>query len=201
MPVTTSIFKSHFDFHLRYLLCRSWLSGYDYRISDKVSIHVEDGRELFILMLWTSFFRGLRSKRIKRIEHSLAMNIKETHKKIFGGVSKDIGYLRQILNEVYFLKFKVNRRARASEGLVDRIIINSFGLDKSESSKTLLRDQTVHKLIFSAVSFLVLSKTCLARAGIFSYSPEFSLLGDSVLMKRILLCFFFFLPPRTVSLT
>lgn len=52
-------------------------------------------------------FRGLRSKRIKRIEHNLAINFKETQKKIWNGVTKDVGYLRNILNEVYFLKFKV----------------------------------------------------------------------------------------------
>jgi hypothetical protein len=53
-------------------------------------------------------YRGLRSKRIKRIEHNLAINIKETQKKIWHGVTKDVGYLRKILNEVYFLKFKVS---------------------------------------------------------------------------------------------
>jgi bacterioferritin-associated ferredoxin len=51
--------------------------------------------------------RGLRSKKIKRIEHNLAINIKETQKKIWNGVQKDVGYIRKILNEVYFLKFKV----------------------------------------------------------------------------------------------
>lgn len=57
-----------------------------------------------------SFFRGLRSKRIKQIEHNLAINIKETQKRIWNGVTKDVGYIRKILNEVYFLKFKVRRR-------------------------------------------------------------------------------------------
>jgi hypothetical protein len=37
------------------------------------------------------------------------MNIKETQKKIWNGVTKDVGYIRKILNEVYFLKFKVRR--------------------------------------------------------------------------------------------
>lgn len=43
-----------------------------------------------------------------QIEHNLAMNIKQTQQKIWGGVTKDVGYLRQILNEVYFLKFRVS---------------------------------------------------------------------------------------------
>lgn len=68
----------------------------------------------FAIILWTlltkkTFYvdRGLRSKRIKRIEHHLAANLKETQRKIWNGVTKDVSYLRKILNEVYFLKFKV----------------------------------------------------------------------------------------------
>lgn len=49
----------------------------------------------------------MRSKKVKRIEHNLAINIKETQKKIWSGVQRDVGYIRKILNEVYFLKFKV----------------------------------------------------------------------------------------------
>lgn len=68
---------------------------------------------LLSLLFSSSYFssylhRGLRSKKIKRIEHNLAINIKETQKKIWNGVQKDVGYIRKILNEVYFLKFKVS---------------------------------------------------------------------------------------------
>lgn len=95
---------------------RSRLSCYDYWISSQVSLYCKHGEALFILMMlvqrfykpWNLFqHRGLRSKRIKRIEHNLAINIKETHRKIWNGVTKDVGILRKVLNEVYFLKFKV----------------------------------------------------------------------------------------------
>lgn len=90
--------------------CRRRLSCHDCRISYKVSLK----RFGALKFLWTCgnallFSRGLRSKRIKRIEHNLAINIKETQKKIWNGVTKDVGYIRKILNEVYFLKFKVRR--------------------------------------------------------------------------------------------
>lgn len=37
-----------------------------------------------------------------------------THKKIWNGVTKDVGYLRNILNEVYFLKFRVSLIVRTA---------------------------------------------------------------------------------------
>ncbi|KAG5682182.1 hypothetical protein PVAND_011550 [Polypedilum vanderplanki] len=60
----------------------------------------------YIAMIIGFLIKGLRSKRIKRIEHNLAINIKETQRKIWNGVQKDVGYIRKILNEVYFSKFK-----------------------------------------------------------------------------------------------
>lgn len=52
-------------------------------------------------------FRGLRSKHLTRLEHQLAENIKATQSRIWNGVTKDVSYLRRILNEVYMMKFKV----------------------------------------------------------------------------------------------
>jgi hypothetical protein len=63
----------------------------------------------FLTWEYPQLFRGLQSKQIKRIEHNIAINIKETQKKIWNGVTKDVGYIRKILNEVYFLKFKVRK--------------------------------------------------------------------------------------------
>ncbi|KAL7032741.1 hypothetical protein ACKWTF_007390 [Chironomus riparius] len=60
----------------------------------------------YIAMIIGFLIKGLRSKKVKRIEHNLAINIKETQKKIWSGVQRDVGYIRKILNEVYFLKFK-----------------------------------------------------------------------------------------------
>lgn len=50
----------------------------------------------------------MRSKRITRLEHQLSENIKVTHNRIWNGVTKDVSYLRTILNEIYMMKFKVN---------------------------------------------------------------------------------------------
>lgn len=41
------------------------------------------------------------------MEKLLAVNVKETQQRVWNGVTKDISYLRKILNEVYMLKFKV----------------------------------------------------------------------------------------------
>jgi hypothetical protein len=114
------------------MLHRRRLSCYDCWIFNQVSFMSQAWRALFILMAYFGspfsatlhpadsalkyisvllslrICRGLRSKRIKRIEHNLAINIKQTQRKIWQGVTKDVGYLRQILNEVYFLKFKVS---------------------------------------------------------------------------------------------
>lgn len=51
--------------------------------------------------------RGMQSKRISRFEKQLAENIKLTHNRIWSGVSKDVGYLRRILNEVYIMRVRV----------------------------------------------------------------------------------------------
>lgn len=59
--------------------------------------------------------RGLRSKHLTRLEHQLADNIKATQSRIWNGVTKDVGYLRRILNEVYIMKFKVNKLSYAVE--------------------------------------------------------------------------------------
>lgn len=52
--------------------------------------------------------KGMRSKRIARLEHQLTENIKLTHNRIWHGVTKDVGYLRRILNEIYIMRFRVN---------------------------------------------------------------------------------------------
>lgn len=52
--------------------------------------------------------RGMQSKKITRLEQQLTDNIKLTHNRIWHGVSKDVGYLRRILNEVYIMRFRVS---------------------------------------------------------------------------------------------
>lgn len=58
-------------------------------------------------MLIAFIAQGMRSKRIIRLEQQLSENIILTHNRIWSGVTKDVGYLRRILNEVYLLKTKV----------------------------------------------------------------------------------------------
>lgn len=49
----------------------------------------------------------MQSKRIARLEHQLSMNINATQNRIWTGVTKDLSFLRRILNEVNLLKFEV----------------------------------------------------------------------------------------------
>lgn len=59
-------------------------------------------------LLNTQFLiRGLQSKRIARLEHQLSVNIKATHNKIWTGVTKDLSFLRRILNEVNLMNLQV----------------------------------------------------------------------------------------------
>lgn len=49
--------------------------------------------------------RAMRSKKMVQLEHKLVEAL--THNKIWHGFSKDVGYLRRIMNELYLDKFKV----------------------------------------------------------------------------------------------
>ncbi|XP_075155041.1 open rectifier K[+] channel 1 [Haematobia irritans] len=60
----------------------------------------------YLLMIMTFITRGLQSKKLARLEQQLSSNIKATQHRIWSGVTKDVGYLRRILNELYILKFK-----------------------------------------------------------------------------------------------
>jgi len=52
--------------------------------------------------------RGLQSKKLAYLEQQLSSNLKATQNRIWTGVTKDVGYLRRMLNELYILKVKVN---------------------------------------------------------------------------------------------
>lgn len=62
----------------------------------------------YLVMVVGFLTQGLKSKRVKMLEHLVAQNIKETQSKIWHGVTKDVGYLRKLLNEVYMMRFKVH---------------------------------------------------------------------------------------------
>ncbi|XP_046594345.1 open rectifier potassium channel protein 1 [Neodiprion lecontei] len=60
----------------------------------------------YLVMIMSFISRGMRSKRITRIEHKLAMNLKHTQSKIWNEVNKDVNYLRRVFNEIYMMKLK-----------------------------------------------------------------------------------------------
>lgn len=58
---------------------------------------------LFIAFLCS----GMQSKKLARLEHHLTENLKLTHNRIWSGMTKDVSYLRRIMNEVHMMKLKV----------------------------------------------------------------------------------------------
>ncbi|XP_030381372.1 open rectifier potassium channel protein 1 isoform X2 [Scaptodrosophila lebanonensis] len=57
-------------------------------------------------MVMTFITRGLQSKKLAQLEQQLSSNLKATQNRIWTGVTKDVGYLRRLLNELYILKVK-----------------------------------------------------------------------------------------------
>uniref|UniRef100_A0A182RH20 Potassium channel domain-containing protein n=1 Tax=Anopheles funestus TaxID=62324 RepID=A0A182RH20_ANOFN len=60
----------------------------------------------YIFMILGFIAKGISHKKIQELEKLVASNLKETQHRVWNGVTKDISYLRKILNEVYMLKFK-----------------------------------------------------------------------------------------------
>ncbi|CAK9825674.1 Open rectifier potassium channel protein 1 [Anthophora retusa] len=60
----------------------------------------------YTVMIMTFIARGMRSKKITRIEHKLAMNLKHTQSKIWNEFNKEINYLRRAFNELQLSKVK-----------------------------------------------------------------------------------------------
>lgn len=58
-------------------------------------------------MIMTFIARGMRSKKIARIEHKLATNFKHTQNKIWNEFNKEVNYLRRVFNELQLSKVKV----------------------------------------------------------------------------------------------
>lgn len=63
-------------------------------------------------MIMTFIARGMRSKKITRLEHKLAINLKHTQSKIWNEFNKEINYLRRVFNELQLSKVKVKERIR-----------------------------------------------------------------------------------------
>ncbi|XP_043285975.1 open rectifier potassium channel protein 1 [Venturia canescens] len=60
----------------------------------------------YIVMIMTFIATGMRSKKIVRLEHKLAMNLKHTQSKIWNEFNKEVGYLRRVFNELQLSKVK-----------------------------------------------------------------------------------------------
>ena len=60
----------------------------------------------YIVMIMTFIARGMRSKKITRLEHKLAVNLKHTQSKIWNEFNKEINYLRRVFNELQLSKVK-----------------------------------------------------------------------------------------------
>ncbi|XP_036149166.1 open rectifier potassium channel protein 1 [Monomorium pharaonis] len=60
----------------------------------------------YIVMIMTFIARGMRSKKITRLEHKLAMNLKLTQSKIWNEFNKEVNYLRRVFNELQLSKVK-----------------------------------------------------------------------------------------------
>ncbi|XP_029165410.1 LOW QUALITY PROTEIN: uncharacterized protein LOC114936412 [Nylanderia fulva] len=60
----------------------------------------------YIVMIMTFISRGMRSKKITRLEHKLAMNLKHTQSKIWNEFNKEVNYLRRVFNELQLSKVK-----------------------------------------------------------------------------------------------
>ncbi|EDW45761.1 GM11278 [Drosophila sechellia] len=60
----------------------------------------------YLVMIMTFITRGLQSKKLAYLEQQLSSNLKATQNRIWSGVTKDVGYLRRMLNELYILKVK-----------------------------------------------------------------------------------------------
>jgi len=62
----------------------------------------------YIVMIMTFITRGMRSKKITRLEHKLAVNLKLTQSKIWNEFNKEVNYLRRVFNELQLSKVKVS---------------------------------------------------------------------------------------------
>jgi hypothetical protein len=61
----------------------------------------------YLVMILGFITRAMRSKRMARLERKLASNIKQTQSKIWSSFTRDVSYLRRILNEMYVMTLKV----------------------------------------------------------------------------------------------
>jgi hypothetical protein len=88
----------------------------------------------YLAMILSFITRALRSSRIRRLEHRMANKLKNA--KLWQGATKDMQYLRRVLNELYMLKFKV-RLQNQNQARLNRLYraANAAANAKNASSK------------------------------------------------------------------
>nr|XP_029721873.1 open rectifier potassium channel protein 1-like [Aedes albopictus] len=60
----------------------------------------------YVFMILGFIAKGMAHKKVQQLEKMLAVNVRAAQNRVWNGVTKDISYLRKILNEVYMMKFK-----------------------------------------------------------------------------------------------
>lgn len=61
----------------------------------------------YLVMILGFITRAMQSKKVARLEHKLATNIRQTHSKLWNSFTRDVSYLRHVINEMYVLTLKV----------------------------------------------------------------------------------------------
>ncbi|XP_055640562.1 open rectifier potassium channel protein 1 isoform X2 [Toxorhynchites rutilus septentrionalis] len=92
----------------------------------------------YVFMILGFIAKGLAHEKVQRLEKMLAYNVMETQQRVWNGVTKDISYLRKILNEVYMLKFKPVYKEPS-----DRLILMNIGRSASCPDLTIYREEAM----------------------------------------------------------
>lgn len=58
-------------------------------------------------------YRAMKCKRVAKWEHVISQNIKATEHLVRQEVSKDLNFLRRLLNEVNFMKVQVSNQGKS----------------------------------------------------------------------------------------
>jgi hypothetical protein len=61
----------------------------------------------YLVMILGFITRAMQSKKVAKLEHKLATNIKQTHSKLWNSFTRDVSYLRHVINEMYVMTLKV----------------------------------------------------------------------------------------------
>ncbi|XP_023702883.1 open rectifier potassium channel protein 1 isoform X2 [Cryptotermes secundus] len=60
----------------------------------------------YLVMILGFITRAMRSKKVAQLERKLATNLRQTHSKLWNTFTRDVSYLRHVINEMYVLTLK-----------------------------------------------------------------------------------------------